>query len=461
MFESLTEKLNRTFRHLIGRGKLTEENMQETLKEVRNALLDADVALEVVNDFIKQILQSAMGLEISKHLSPSQELLKIINEKLVQLMGGACAEINFNAAPPIVVLMAGLQGSGKTTSLAKLAKWLKERQKKSVLVTSCDVYRPAAIHQLEVLAKEVGVNFYPSESNQKPVTIAENAILEAKKQFIDVVLIDTAGRLHIDEAMMAEIKQIHAAIRPAETLFVVDGMTGQDAAKTAKAFNEALPLTGVVVTKLDGDARGGAILSVRHMTGGKPIKFIGVGEKIEALEPFYPDRMASRILGMGDILSLIEELERKVDKAEAEKLAKKVVKGSFDLEDFRSQLVQMQSMGGLMGLMDKMPGMGGMSQTVKDKMDDKILVQMVAIINSMTRKERRRPLIINGSRKRRIALGSGTDIQDVNRLLKQFSQMQKMMEKMSKKGGMARMLKGLQGRLPKDGSLPPGGFPFN
>ena len=457
MFERLTERLHRSFRNLIGQGSLTAENMQGMLNEVKEALIEADVALPVVQQFIESIRSDAVGIEIAKHLSPGQEVLKIVSDKLVLLLGKQIEPLRLQENSLTVVLMAGLQGSGKTTSVAKLSNWLKDRQIKKVLVASADVYRPAAIDQLKTLAEEVGVDFFSSNPSQQPVDIAKQALSEAKKSYYDVLIIDTAGRLHIDDAMMHEIKQIHATINPHETLFVVDGMTGQDAAKTAKAFGEVLPLTGIVVTKLDGDARGGAILSVKHVTQ-KPIKFVGMGEKIDALEPFYPDRMASRILGMGDVLSLIEELERKVDKEQADKLARKVAKGTFDLEDFRSQLLQMQSMGGIMGLMDKLPGVGALPPEIKSKVNDGAMLQMICIINSMTKKERRRPQIINGSRKRRIAIGSGTQIQDVNKVMKQFDQMLKMMEKMTKKGGMAKMMKSLQDRMPNKGNLPPGGF---
>ncbi|MBS0289958.1 MAG: signal recognition particle protein [Proteobacteria bacterium] len=456
MFESLTDRLSRTFRNVIGRGKLTDENMKETLKEVKEALLEADVALEVINTFIEDIRERAQGVEVGKSLTPAQALVKIVNEELTHLMGESCEELNLAMQPPAVVLVAGLQGSGKTTSVAKLAKWLKERLKKSVLVASADVYRPAAIDQLKTLAKEVDVHFFDHPEMTVPLEIVQGAIASAKKQFLDVVIIDTAGRLHIDEDMMQEIKQIHQAINPVETLFVVDGMMGQDAAKTAKAFNDALPLTGVVVTKLDGDTRGGAILSIRQVTGQKPIKFVGMGEKVDALEPFYPDRAASRILGMGDILSLVEELERKVDKQEAERLAKKLSKGKeFDFEDFRNQLLQMKNMGGLASMMDKLPGMSALPAEAKAKANDKSLDVMLAIINSMTKKERRRPALIQGSRKRRIAVGSGTSLQEVNRLLKQFTQMQKMMKKISKKGGLARMMRGMKGM---QNLLPNGGM---
>jgi len=457
MFENLTERLSKTFRNVVGRGKLSEENMKETLREVKNALLEADVALEVVNQFLIEVKEAALGIEVSKTLTPAQMLVKIINDKLVTLMGESCQELNLQAAPPAVVLMAGLQGSGKTTSTAKLAKFLIERQKKTVLLASADVYRPAAIQQLRVLATEVGAHFFENGDIHAPVEIAKAALQSAKKQFVDVVIIDTAGRLHIDDGMMSEIQAIHQSINPVETLFVVDGMTGQDAAKTAKAFNDALPLTGVIVTKLDGDARGGAILSIRQITGGKPIKFVGMGEKVDALEPFYPDRIASRILGMGDILSLVEDLERNLDKQEADRLAKKMSKGKeFDLEDFRSQLVQMKNMGGMAGLMDKLPGMGAIPAEMKSKANDKVVDQMLAIICSMTPKERRRPLLIQGSRKRRIAVGSGTAIQDVNRMLKQFTQMQKMMKKFSKKGGLMKMMRGIKGM---QNLIPGGGLP--
>jgi signal recognition particle subunit SRP54 len=447
MFESLTDRLSKTFSKMV-RGKLTEENMKETLKEVENALLEADVSYEVVQGFVDEVRFAAAGLEVTKSLTPAQMLVKLVNDKLTDLMGTTSAELNLNTQPPAVVLMAGLQGSGKTTSSAKLSKWLKERVKKSVLLASADVYRPAAIDQLRTLAKETDTAFFENGALTSPVQIAKAALEAAKKQFVDVLIIDTAGRLHIDEAMMSEIKEIHQATSPIETLFVVDGMMGQDAANTAKAFNDALPLTGVIVTKLDGDARGGAILSIRQVTGGKPIKFVGMGEKIEALEPFYPDRMASRILGMGDILSLVEELERKIDKEQADRLAKKMSKGKdFDLEDFRQQLLQMKNMGGVASLLDKMPGVASLPAEVKSKANDKSLYSMLAVIDSMTFKERRRPHLIEkqGSRKRRIAQGSGKTIQDVNRVLKQFDQMQKMMKKVSKKGGLARMMRGVKG----------------
>lgn len=455
MFENLSERLSQSLKSITGRGRLTEDNIKDTLREVRMALLEADVALPVVREFVAAVKADAVGAEVNKSLTPGQEFLKIVQRQLEAAMGEGNVPLNLATQPPAVLLMAGLQGAGKTTSVAKLAKYLKDREKKKVLVVSADVYRPAAIKQLETLAAEVDVEFFPSSTDQSPVAIADGAIQHAKKKFIDVVIVDTAGRTAIDDEMMAEIKALHGAIKPIETLFVVDSMTGQDAANTAQAFNEALPLTGVILTKTDGDARGGAALSIRHITG-KPIKFLGVGEKTSALEPFHPERVASRILGMGDVLSLIDELEQKVDKEKAAKVAQKVMKeGKFSLEDFREQLVQMRSMGGMMGLMDKLPGMGKVSAQVKDQMDDKVTLRMEAIINSMTPKERQYPDLIKGSRKRRIAAGSGTQVQDVNRLLKQFMQMQKMMKKM-KGGGMAKMLRGMGGM---GGKLPPGMFP--
>jgi len=453
MFNNLTDRLTSTLRNIRGQGRISEDNIKETLREVRMALLEADVALPVVRDFINRVKEQAVGHEVIKDVSAGQAFVKIVNDELVHVMGDANEELNLSTQPPAVILMAGLQGAGKTTSVGKLAKYLKETHKKSVMVTSADVYRPAAIDQLETLAKEVDVSFFPSDITQSPVKIAKGAIKEAKRQFADVLLVDTAGRLHIDDEMMQEIKDLHSAINPIETLFVVDSMTGQDAANTAKAFNDALPLTGVILTKTDGDARGGAALSVRHITG-KPIKFIGVGEKVAALQPFHPERIASRILGMGDVLTLVEEAEQKLDKNEAEKLAKKLKKGKpFDLEDFLSQIQQMNKLGGISSLMDKLPGMGQIPDNVKNQVNGKEVNRLEAIILSMTREERRRPDLIKGSRKRRIASGSGTQIQDVNKLLKQFTQMQKMMKKMNKKGGMAKLMKQMKGSMP-------GGMPF-
>ncbi|WP_021022063.1 signal recognition particle protein [Salinivibrio costicola] len=458
MFENLSERLSRTLKNVSGRGRLTEDNIKETLREVRMALLEADVALPVVRDFVKRVKERAVGIEVSKSLTPGQEFIKIVQAELEAVMGDANEKLNLAAQPPAVILMAGLQGAGKTTSVGKLGKMLTEQEKKKVLVVSADVYRPAAIKQLETLASEVGVDFFPSSTDQNPVDIAQSAVEHGKLKFYDVVIVDTAGRLHVDDAMMGEIKDVHRAINPVETLFVVDAMTGQDAANTAKAFNDALALTGVVLTKVDGDARGGAALSVRHITG-KPIKFLGVGEKTDALEPFHPDRVASRILGMGDMLSLIEDLERNVDQDKAEKMAKKFKqKKGFDLADFRDQLEQMKGMGGMMGMMDKLPGMSNVPDNVKDNVDDKMFLQMEAIINSMTPRERQRPEIIKGSRKKRIAAGSGTQVQDVNRLLKQFTQMQKMMKKMQK-GGMRNMMRQMKGMMPPGGGPGgPGGF---
>ncbi len=448
MFENLTDRLSSTIKNLRGQGRITEENIQETLREVRMALLEADVALPVVRQFTDAVREKALGQDVLNNLSPGQAFVKVVSDELTAIMGETCETLNLRAQPPAVILMAGLQGAGKTTTVAKLAKRLQEQDNKKVMVVSCDVYRPAAIDQLKTLSGEVGATFYKSNTSQKPVDIAKAALDEARRTLQDVLIVDTAGRLHIDDEMMGEIKAVHAAIKPIETLFVVDSMTGQDAANTASAFNEALPLTGVVLTKTDGDARGGAALSVRMITG-KPIKFMGVGEKTTALEPFYPDRIASRILGMGDVLSLVEEVQQKVDHKKAEKLAKKIQKGKgFDLEDLKEQFLQMQKMGGLSGLMDKLPGMGNLSETVKAKVGGKEVDHMVAIINSMTPHERRFPAVIKGSRKRRIANGSGMQIQDVNRLLKQHTQMSKMMKKVSKKGGMAKMMQQMKGQLP-------------
>ena len=459
MFDSLSERLGSTLKSLRGQGRITEDNVKETLREVRMALLEADVALPVVREFINRVKERAMGQDVLRSLTPGQALVKVVNDELVAVMGEANPGLNLNTQPPAVILMAGLQGAGKTTSVAKLARWLKERDRKSVMVASTDVYRPAAIDQLQTLAGEVDARFFPSQSDQNPVDIAKNAIEQAKRDYVDVVIIDTAGRLHIDDDMMTEIKQIHAAINPVETLFTVDSMTGQDAANTAKAFNDALPLTGVILTKADGDARGGAALSIRHITG-KPIKFMGVGEKTAALEPFHPDRVVSRILGMGDVLSLVEEAQRKMDVDSAEKLAKKLKKGKgFDLDDFREQLQQMSKMGGIGSMLDKLPGMANIPDAAKNQVNDKELGKLEAIINSMTPKERRRPDIIKGSRKKRIAAGSGTQIQDVNRLLKQFTQMQKMMKKMGSKGGMAKLMRGMGGKFPM-GGMGGGGLPF-
>jgi signal recognition particle subunit SRP54 len=446
MFDNLTDRLSITLKKLKGQGRLTEDNIKETLREVRMALLEADVSLAVVTDFIERVKDGALGQDVQTSLSPGQAMIKLVQAELVKVMGAANEGLNLNAVPPAVILMAGLQGAGKTTTVAKLGRWLQENQKKKVGVVSADVYRPAAIKQLEMLANEVDLVFFDSDLSQQPIDIAKNAIEAAKKKFLDVIIIDTAGRLHIDDEMMDEIKALHAAINPVETLFVVDSMTGQDAAITAKAFNDALPLTGVILTKADGDARGGAALSIRHITG-KPIKFIGIGEKTNALEPFHPDRIASRILGMGDMLSLIEEIEQKVDKEKAEKFARKMQKGKgFDLEDFREQLQQMQSMGGVSSMLDKLPGMGNVPQEMKDKVNDKELARQIAVIGSMTMQERRYPDLIKGNRKKRIAAGCGQQLQDVNRILKQFLMMQKMMKKF-KSGNMANMIRGIKSNV--------------
>ena len=456
MFESLSQRLSATVQRLRGRGRLSEENIRDALRDVRIALLEADVALPVVQALIQRIKVRAVGQEVLKSLTPGQALIKVVRDELTSVMGSAAQDLNLNVPAPAVILMAGLQGAGKTTTVGKLAKLLRERRKKKVMVVSCDVYRPAAIAQLQTLADQVGVLFHPSQADQKPIDIAHAALDSARKQFVDVVLVDTAGRLSIDEAMMAEIKALHAAIHPAETLFVVDSMTGQDAATTAKAFADALPLTGVVLTKTDGDARGGAALSVRYVTG-RPIKFIGVSEKPDGLDVFHPDRIASRILDMGDVLSLVEEVERSVDQEKAAKLAEKVAKGKkFDLNDMRDQLEQMQNMGGLSNLLDKLPGVGAIPESVKSKVNDREILRMIAIINSMTKKERRFPAVLNGSRRARVAKGSGTSPADVNKLLKQFMQMEKMMSKLTG-GGLKGMMRGMRGLM---GGRGPGGMPF-
>ncbi len=446
MLDNLTQRLSSVIKTLRGQSRLTETNIQDALREVRVALLEADVALPVVKDFIAQVKEQALGHEVITSLTPGQALVGIVHKQLTTLMGEQATGLNLATTPPAIILMAGLQGSGKTTSSGKLAKLLKEQQKKKVLLVSCDVYRPAAIEQLRLLSQQLGVDFFASDNAQQPVAIAQAALAFAKTHYHDVLIVDTAGRLAIDEAMMAEIKALHAAINPIETLFVVDSMQGQDAVNTAKAFGEALPLTGVILTKLDGDARGGAALSVRHVTQ-KPIKFVGVGEKLNGLETFHPERMASRILGMGDVISLVEDAVRNVDLVEADKLAKKMKSGEkFDLEDFKMQMQQMKKMGGIAGLMDKLPaqmtaGAQGMP------MDDKVIARTEGIINSMTPGERRNADLIKASRKRRIASGAGVSVQEVNKLLNQFEQIQKMM-KMMKKGGLAKMMRGMKGMMP-------------
>lgn len=464
MFDTLQDRFGGVVKSLRGQARLTEDNIKESLREVRKALLEADVALPVVRTFIESVREQSLGIRVSKSLTPGQVLIKIVNDELVRVMGEANEALDLSAQPPAVILMAGLQGSGKTTSSAKLARFLQERHKKRVMLASCDVYRPAAIEQLRTLAAEVGASFFPSVAADEPLTIARQALEAARKQFQDVLILDTAGRLGIDAPMMAEISDLHAALRPVETLFVVDSMTGQDAANTARAFDQALPLTGVILTKADGDARGGAALSIRQITG-KPIKFLGTGEKTAALEPFHPERLASRILGMGDVVSLVEEMQQKVDREQTEKLARKFQRGDgFDLADFREQLQQMTKLGGLGSLIDKLPGMGQVPDKVKQQINDKELVKFIAIVDSMTPAERAHPQIAKGSRRRRIASGSGTQVQDVNKLLKQFTQMQKMMKKM-KGGGMAKMMRQMQARMPggfpPGGGLPPvGGMPF-
>ncbi|MDD1611594.1 MAG: signal recognition particle protein [Methylococcaceae bacterium] len=447
MFDNLTDRLSDTLKKLKGQGRLTEDNIKDTLREVRMALLEADVALPVVTEFIDRVKVGALGQAVQSSLTPGQSMIKLVQSELVKVMGERNEALNLRATPPAIVLMAGLQGAGKTTTVAKLGRWLKENQKKKVGVVSADVYRPAAIKQLETLATDLSLDFFPSDSSQKPIDIANAAIDAAKRKFLDVLIIDTAGRLHIDDEMMGEIKELHAAVKPIETLFVVDSMTGQDAAVTAKAFNDALPLTGVILTKADGDARGGAALSIRHITG-KPIKFIGVGEKADALEPFHPDRVASRILGMGDMLSLIEEIEQKVDKEKAQKLVRKIQKGKgFDLADFREQLVEMQNMGGVGTMLDKLPGMSSVPKDLRDKVNDKELARQIAVINSMTPQERRFPDLIKGSRKKRIADGCGQDLNAVNRMLKQFMMMEKMMKKLKAGGNMANMIRGIKSNV--------------
>lgn len=443
MFDSLSERLTHTLRSVAGKAHLTEDNIQDAVREVRMALLEADVALSVVRAFTADVQERAIGREVLTAVDPGDAFIKVVHEELVTLMGAENDRLNLATTPPAIILLAGLQGAGKTSTAAKLARFLKERERKQVSMVSADVYRPAAIDQLQTLAAEVDVRFIPSSPDEEPAAIAERAAADAKTQFDDVLIVDTAGRLAIDEDMMAEIKTLNETLNPIETLFVVDAMTGQDAANTAKAFHEALPLTGVILTKVDGDARGGAALSVRAITE-KPIKFLSVGEKSDALEAFHPDRIASRILGMGDVLTLIEEAERKVDKKKAERMARKMSKGrKFDLEDLRDQIQQLANMGGIANMLDKMPGMGQMPAG-QPPIDDGQFRQMEAIINSMTPKERHYPDLIDASRKRRIAGGSGTLVQDVNRLLKQHKQMQKLMKRVNRKGNMQGMMRGMQ-----------------
>ncbi len=454
MLDNLTNRFSSVLKNIRGHAKLTEDNIKEALREVRLALLEADVALPVVKEFINNVKEKALGQEVAGSLTPDQAFIGVVNDALIELMGKENTSLDLSVAPPAVVLMAGLQGAGKTTTVGKLACLLKTEQKKKILVVSADVYRPAAIEQLRLLAEQVGVDFFPSDISQKPVDIARAAVDYAKKHFYDVLMVDTAGRLAIDEEMMNEIKALHAAVNPVETLFVIDSMLGQDAVNTAQAFNEALPLTGVILTKMDGDARGGAALSVRHVTG-KPIKFIGIGEKVTGLEPFHPDRISSRILGMGDVLSLIEDVQRGIDEEAAAKMAKKIQKGKgFDLNDFKEQIQQMRNMGGLESLMSKMPGeLGQISKQIPEGTAEKAMGKVEAIINSMTPKERANPALIKASRKRRIAAGAGTNVQEVNKMLKQFEQSQQMMKMfsgngMSKLMKMAKGMKGMKGMFP-------------
>ena len=452
MFDNLTERLSNSFKAIQGKNKLSEENIKDAIREVRRSLLEADVALDVIKFFIERVKDKAIGLKVGEGLSPSQAFIKLVETELTEVIGGQNESLNLSTQPPAVVMVAGLQGSGKTTSIAKLARYLKEDQKKKILVVSADIYRPAAIEQLRILAEQIGVDFFPSTVNEKPEQIVLAAKKQAQLKFYDVLLVDTAGRLHIDDQMMFEIQALQKQVNPIETLFVVDSMTGQDAAHTAKTFSDMLPLTGIILTKTDGDARGGAALSVKHITG-KPIKFMGIGEKTDALEPFYPDRLVSRILGMGDVLSLVEEISKKVDHKKAQKNVQKMAKGRFDLDDMRDQLMQMQQMGGMGALMDKMPGMGQIPQSVKNQViGDTESTRMVAIINSMTLKERTHVNLIKGSRKKRIADGSGTDVQQVNKLLKQFEKMQKTMKKM--KGGKMKKMMEKMGVMQGDGGMP-------
>lgn len=458
MFDSLTSSLSSALKSLSGRGRLTDDNISDTVREVRLALLDADVALPVVKSFTDAVKARAVGVEVVKSLTPGQAFIKVVHEELTRLMGEASAGLNLRAQRPVVVMLAGLQGAGKTTSAAKLARWLIEKQNKKVLMVSTDVYRPAAILQLQTLAAQVGAGFAPSTTTEAPVAIAKRALTVAMLQAYDVLILDTAGRLHVDAEMMTEVRELEAAIQPHERLFVVDSMAGQDAVNAAKAFNDALALTGVILTKADGDARGGAALSVRHVTG-KPILFVGTGEKSDALELFQPERIASRILGMGDVLSLVEQVQSQVDQEKAQKLAKKISKGkSFDLSDLRDQLSQLQNMGGMAALLDKLPAqMQANAAAAAGTVNEKNMKRQMGIIDSMTPRERRRPEIIDNSRKRRIAKGAGVPLPEVNRLLKQFDQMQKTMKKMVKGGMLKNMMRGMAGRMPP-GSFGPGGF---
>ena len=448
MLDNLTQRLSRVVKNLRGQARLSEENITEMLREVRMALLEADVALPVVKDFIAAVKEKALGQEVIGSLTPGQALIGVVHRELTELMGGQASGLNLATQPPAVILMSGLQGAGKTTTTAKLGKWLKERQKKKVLTVSCDVYRPAAIEQLKAVSAQAGIDFFPSSGDQKPLAIAAAALDYAKRHYYDVLFVDTAGRLAIDAAMMAEIKALHTQLQPIESLFVVDAMLGQDAVNTAKAFNDALPLTGIVLTKLDGDARGGAALSVRHVTG-KPLKFAGVGEKLNGLEEFHPERMASRILGMGDILGLVEEAQRGVDQDKAQAFAQKMKAGKgFDLNDYKEQISQMRQMGGLSSMLEKLPAQFAQAaQQAGGAAGEKTIARIEGIINSMTPTERAKPELIKASRKRRIATGAGVQVQEVNRMLTQFEQMQKMMKQFSK-GGMQKLMRGMKGMMP-------------
>jgi signal recognition particle subunit SRP54 len=447
MFDNLSARLAGVVRSVTGTGRLTADNIEEAVRSVRMALIEADVALPVIKTLIERIKARAIGAEVAGNVNPGHAFIRIVHSELVSIMGGTAQFLDFNVKPPLVILLAGLQGVGKTSTAVKLGKWLQRRERKSVAVVSCDVYRPAAIEQLRVLAEAAGLDFIPTDADDSPVDIARSASHSARTRAKDVLIIDTAGRLHVDTEMMEEISAIHRAVEPHEVLFVVDSMAGQDAVNTSRAFAAVLPLTGIVLTKMDGDARGGAALSAREITG-KPIRFMGAGENSDALEVFHPERVVSRILGMGDVLTLVEEAQQKVDLQQAEKLANKIKRGKgFDLEDMRDQMQSLRKLGGIASLLDKLPGMGELSANLPQEQAERQIKQVIAIVDSMTPLERRKPDIINGSRKRRIAQGSGCQIQDVNRLLKQHKQMAKTMQKLSR-GGMKNLLRGFQGRLP-------------
>ena len=454
MFAGISARFDKTIKKLSGKGRLTDDNIKEALKDVRKALVEADVSIKVTQSFVAQVRKRALGQEVMDSLSPGQAFIKIVKQELTLLMGEHNEALDLSCQPPAVILLAGLQGSGKTTTSAKLASFLKNREKKSVLLVSTDVYRPAAIEQLQSLAASLEIPCFATDPKARPQTIVGDALDQAKRQAIEVVIVDTAGRLHVDQDMMDEIKTLHKTLNPIETLFVVDSMTGQDAVNTAKVFDEALALTGVILSKADGDARGGAALSVRHVTG-KPIKFMGISEKTDGLEAFHPDRIASRILGQGDLQTLLETAEHKIDKQKAKQVARKLERGQgFNLEDFRDQLLEMNKLGDMNSLLDKLPGMGQIKEVAAQKLSEHSTGSMLAIISSMTRLERKQPDLIRGSRKRRIAMGSGTSVQDVNKLLKQFSQLQKMSKRFAKKGSMSQMMRQMQGMLPPGGEAP-------